>query len=116
MQLCHVLGIFKHKGSTPLQLTSLSIIKMMEDGKLLSFDDFRSLFYFPSLHKPEPIPQIKVSLVKQLSNIQVLNPTYKEVSAKPKKAPPKRYISRQKLLELSKPRLSAANEAFIGHS
>jgi hypothetical protein len=92
------------------------VIKMMEDGRVLSFDDFRSLFYFPQLHKPEPVPQIKVSLVKQLSNIQVLNPKYIEVSAKPKQAPPKRYISRQKLLELSKPRLGAANDDFIGHS
>mmetsp|Transcript_7627 Transcript_7627/g.14397 ORF Transcript_7627/g.14397 Transcript_7627/m.14397 type:complete len:110 (-) Transcript_7627:13872-14201(-) len=90
------------------------IIDNMDNGRVMDFEDFRSLFFFPQLHKPPPLPEIKVNLVKQLSKISVALAETKPVHVV--KRPPKRYISRQKLIELSKPRLSESNEDAIGHA
>lgn len=80
----------------------------------MDFEDFRSLFLFPQLHKPVPLPEIKVGIIRNLSKVTsiLLEAKQKE---DPKK-PPRRYISRQKLEELAKPRLAVSSEDSLGYS
>lgn len=81
----------------------------------MDFEDFRSLFHFPQLHKPPPLPEIKVNLVKQLSKMSLVPEVPKPIHDVPKR-PKKRHVSKQKIIELAKPRLAGGSEDAIGHA
>jgi hypothetical protein len=84
----------------------------MDNGRVMDFEDFRSLFYFPQLDKPAPIPEL-TALVQQASKTS-LTTDFK--SSEASEEVPRRFVSRHKLVQLAKPRLPVVDEGSIGHA